>query len=857
MSRNINLLFGSAIGVFLGVSSAFGNPSDPTVVNGSASFEESGPVLNVTNTSGTIIDWNSFSIDQDEVTRFIQESSSSSVLNRVTGGNLSEILGDLQSNGRVFLINPNGLIVGDGAVIDTAGFIGSTLDISNAAFTSGELSFNGNSGTIENRGLIHVSNEGDIALIATSVENSGILRSENGDILLAAGRSVSVSFDGLQNLSFEVHAPANEVVNLGEIVANGGSASLLGGQGSNTGGIELVESDDGRIFLHAADLAAVGGNLSSNGGDIHIEARQVELRQAVLDAGAYGPVGTSSGDISLLGDNVGLFSGTRVDSTGSNGGGTILIGGEQQGRGQTRRSDFVFVDHDASVSANGGVNGDGGTIILFAEDSARVHGQVSARGGLDSGDGGFIETSGLLGLQVSSAPDAGANNGQDGTWLIDPFNIRITSPDDMPFEFVDLDDDDPAISAFSAIGEFAFITNETIVTALDSSEVIIDTGTTGSQGGDITIEAAIVTSTGNDLTFNAARDIFVNAVIDLGEADGATLQFNADQNGDGDGATILGEDDVDFGNTSSPDAFLAASNIEFINGLMLPDSAEPFNLNAEMISVTGGATVSGNSLNLMANEATIDFLTANPVDTVGTNIRGSGDTFVEIGSLTVNAPSDPINQNQIVTLSDAEFVLSGASSIELFPVNEVLDKTLVPDGNLGAINNFFGTAGGSIPGVVFLGSVTNEGVLDIFGDGAIGFGVDEGGNLINDAMLNNNGEINFGGSAVIGIGNAFENGGVVNIVPVSEFGVSGGQSTDIVSISGFFDNFGLLNISAQLDANSLFSSGEIHFESGGILNLFDPGLDSTPFPVNLEIGQSSIISGNGTINLSGELVINW
>ena len=134
MARFTNTFLASIIVFLLGVGSALGNPNDPTVVSGSAHFETAGSEFNVTNTPGAIIDWNSFSIAQDEITRFIQQSSSSAVLNRVTGGNLSEILGDLQSNGRVFLINPNGLIMGDGAIIDTAGFIGSTLNISNDAF---------------------------------------------------------------------------------------------------------------------------------------------------------------------------------------------------------------------------------------------------------------------------------------------------------------------------------------------------------------------------------------------------------------------------------------------------------------------------------------------------------------------------------------------------------------------------------------------------------------------------------------------------------------------------------------------------------------------------------------------------
>ncbi|MDZ4203159.1 MAG: ESPR-type extended signal peptide-containing protein, partial [Gallionella sp.] len=76
------------------------NPMGGSVVSGQASIAASGNVLTVTNTPGTIINWQGFSIGANEVTRFIQQSASSAVLNRVVGNNPSQILGTLQSNGR-------------------------------------------------------------------------------------------------------------------------------------------------------------------------------------------------------------------------------------------------------------------------------------------------------------------------------------------------------------------------------------------------------------------------------------------------------------------------------------------------------------------------------------------------------------------------------------------------------------------------------------------------------------------------------------------------------------------------------------------------------------------------------------
>src|SRR5450755_2600018 len=108
--------------------SASANPTGGTVVSGQASIASSGKTLSITNTPGTIINWQGFSIAPDELTRFIQQSASSAVLNRVIGQDPSSLLGRLQSNGRVFLITPAGIVFGSGARIDVAGLVASTLD---------------------------------------------------------------------------------------------------------------------------------------------------------------------------------------------------------------------------------------------------------------------------------------------------------------------------------------------------------------------------------------------------------------------------------------------------------------------------------------------------------------------------------------------------------------------------------------------------------------------------------------------------------------------------------------------------------------------------------------------------------
>ncbi len=853
MSRNNSIALGTAFGLLLGSGSAFGNPNDPTVVAGSAAFETVGSQLNVTNSNGAIIDWNSFSINQDEVTRFIQESASSAVLNRVTGGSISEILGDLQSNGRVFLINPNGLIVGENASIDTAGFIASTLDISNSDFISGNYEFNGEGGVIDNRGLIHVSGDGDIALIASSVENSGVLRSDNGDILLAAGESVSLSFEDLPNMSFEVQSPTGQATNLGDIIAKGGNAAILANNVNSSGSIELLESADGRIFLQASDTAIVEGRLASAGGDIHIEANQVELHGASLDSGNS----ARGGDISLLGDNVGLFSGTNVSATGQSGGGTVLVGGEQQGRGDTRTSEFVYLDQNASIRSDGGFNGDGGTVILFAENSARINGELTARGGLESGNGGFIETSGLLGFEINSNPDTSAVNGDTGTWLIDPYNITIVSDGGTTGV-----EGGATSGVFTAVSSGATISAEDIANGLENNSIIIDTGVGGDEAGDIDINTAIVVldGTDNSLTFNAANDINVNASVSLGTSGSGVLTFNADSDGDSNGSTVFDGTSFDNGGFDVP--VINAGEINFVNGLTVTGDPtrmiDTFEIVANNISVTGGADVSADLV--LSGNVTIDELNITYRQSIGQALPPifiSGELFMEFSELPPGPPGTPTELN-IGSLN----ILGAVVDDPMFVYTPIIfspsvNLTLTGESNIGLTRQVdpMASLGSS---VIFSGSFTNEGILNFTGGGTFDVGFDAFGFEVSSAGLLNsaNGVINIADGIGFGSNEFFTNDGTFNVLASTD-GMSQG-----VDIFGTANNNGLINIDAgaELRVRTLeLNQGEIHladdFSAPAILNLLDDFDDPmNPLPVDLVVGNGSSITGNGIIDTNGGTV---
>ena len=180
----------------------FANPGGAQVVSGQVSISSNGNVLTITNSPGAIINWASFSINPGELTQFLQQNSSSSVLNRIVGQDPSQIFGALQSNGRVYLINPNGILFGANSRVNVGGLVASSLNISNSDFAAGKLNLSAGStaGSVVNQGSITTPAGGQVYLIAPQVQNNGIITSPQGEVLLAAGHSVQLVDGGDPNV---------------------------------------------------------------------------------------------------------------------------------------------------------------------------------------------------------------------------------------------------------------------------------------------------------------------------------------------------------------------------------------------------------------------------------------------------------------------------------------------------------------------------------------------------------------------------------------------------------------------------------------------------------------------------------
>ncbi|MDY0302094.1 MAG: filamentous hemagglutinin N-terminal domain-containing protein, partial [Trichlorobacter sp.] len=306
-------------------------PTNPQVIHGTANIQTSGTMMNITNSPNAIINWGSFSIAANETARFIQQSANSNVLNRVTGGDPSRIFGALQSNGRVFLINQNGILIGANARIDVAGLVASTLNLSNQDFLAGKMQFGDGTpgGKLENQGMITTPEGGQVYLIAPDVTNKGTITAPNGDLLLAAGKEVLLVEKTTPEIAYVVSAPEDQAINLGTIAADVGRVGMYGSVVRNSGKIsaDSATSTGGKIYLRAtkkielAETSSISANGVKGGEIIAMTAQngvvtgELTARGSITAKGdgsknSGGFVETSAGKLDLHGVQINTNGGT-------------------------------------------------------------------------------------------------------------------------------------------------------------------------------------------------------------------------------------------------------------------------------------------------------------------------------------------------------------------------------------------------------------------------------------------------------------------------------------------------------------------------------------------------------------------
>jgi filamentous hemagglutinin family protein len=505
-----------AVALALAAPHAFAAPVGHTVVAGDIQVTQPNAQTMVI-TQGSekaIVNWRGFSIAAGETVQFVQPTSSSVALNRVTSSAApSEIFGRLSANGKVFLVNPSGVMFGKGASVDVGGLVASTLDIADDDFLGGRYAFadsSGRAGAVRNEGRLAASERGTIALLGGQVSNEGTVTARLGTVGLAAGGKVTLDFNGDGLTRIVVDA-----ARINALVENGGA----------------IISDGGQVTMTARAVSAIADTVVRQQGVVQATALVERNGRIVLDGGTEGKVeltgtidatgrgtGQRGGEVALLGRDIHLGASAAIDASGDTGGGSVLVGGDYRGANPLApHAASTTMAAGAAIRANALGNGPGGKVILWSDGITSAHGSASANGGAQGGNGGIVETSGrtldLAGMHVT----AGAARGAPGTWLLDPGDILI---------------DEPSAASISD-------------SLNNSTNVTVSTRDAGSGGpGDILVNASIEKTAGADTTLllEASRDITVNRdvrIASLGSAGGLHVHFNADWDNSGGGAVAL------------------------------------------------------------------------------------------------------------------------------------------------------------------------------------------------------------------------------------------------------------------------------------------------------------------------------
>ena len=797
-------------GMLLGTSGlCLATPGEGTVTAGAGSINTNGSTTTINQTSDKLaLNWQSFNIGPGETVRFVQPGSASIALNRVIGSDPSAIYGTLSANGKVFLINPNGVLFGSTAQVNVGGLVASTLNLSNGDFLSGDYTFSGNSGSVINQGSIRASDGGYVALLGSQVTNEGVIIANRGTVALGAGNQITLDFNGDALISLAVDQAA-----LSALAENKQLATL--------------QADGGQVIMTAKAADALAGTVVNNSGQIRARSISNVNGEIILDGGINGMVansgaldasgksaGETGGTVKVLGNTVSLNDGSQVDVSGNSGGGTALIGGNFQGRGPEYNATRTTVAAGTTVNADAITDGNGGQVAVWADDTTEFHGSITARGGATGGDGGRVETSGFKFLNVTGGVNAGAPRGERGSWLLDPTYANI--------------------DAATAASIMTSLNNDTNVSVTNWH-------------GDITVASALSWTTGATLFFGGSNNapevynLYINAPI-TATSGGLTLMNIAN-------ATATAS--IDVGMFSLKDYLNYHPVWRQINASLPGFTARDFSIGggATFIRALGGDGTAGNPYRLadiygVQSIGSYDmnakaYVLANNIPAAITstwNPNGSDgySGFAPIGTDTYKFSGVFDGGNYTI---DGLYVNTGISNAGLFAV--VNGATIR---NIGLTNvNITGSANvGGLAGYLTDGSVTNAYVTGSVSGSGSGFGV---GGLIGEswnASITNS----YNGATVSSSSNDMVGGLVGNNSTASNI-MNSYSTGNVTGTSQAAKVGGLVGYNNSAAITGSYSTGSVNgaFYTGGLVGWDNLGTITNSYHVTGTVTSSRYAGG--------------
>ena len=734
-----------------------------------------------------------FGLNQGQIANFLSNPNIQNILGRVTGGDASVINGLIQvtgGNSNLFLMNPAGIVFGSDASLNVpAAFTATTANgiwMGNSWFnavgnndyaaltgTPNSFAFLNNSGAIINAGNLSVGQGQGITLLGGIVINTGTISAPGGTITVGAvpgSQLVQISQEG-SLLSVQLPVESQSALNPATVTPVSLPQLLTGKIGTVATGVTV---ENGVVKLTASQTPIPLG------------------AGTAIVSGTLTTASTNPSTINVLGNKVGLI-GANLDASGTTGGGTILVGGDYQGKGTVPTAQSTYVSPDSVLKADALTRGNGGKVIVWADGNTRFAGTISAKGGVENGNGGFVETSGKTTLDVNGGQaDASAPSGQAGTWLLDPTDITIINGGSGSLTGGVFDP--PTTSTISPT---------TIQNALNAGTNVSITTASGTGGnGDITLANSINQMGGGAASLTLTGRRFANpgnTTISMTSTGGLTFnlnQVNPEANAptssvqsaiNAIGSTVNGPRTINLGAGTYSGSTLSITKALTLNG-----------------AGAGSTILSGNNarrvLNITSNTATVNLNALTITQgTVSADPNGGG--ISKAGSGTLNVSNSTLSGNSAGQYGGGIYINGGTTTIS----NSTLS------------GNSASQFGGGIYINAGTATISNS---TLSGNSASGFG---------------GGIRNFGGTAIISnstlSGNSASQGGGIGIgggtTTISNSTLSGNVASQG---GGIYINAGTTTISnSTLSGNSASSSG------GGIYNIAPPQFISL---------RNSIIAGN-------------
>ena len=659
------------------------------------------------NTDRAVIRWDVMDQQSNNTLTFVQ-TRDESVLNQASGITASVFRGMVRCGGSCIFANEAGITFADGSYIDAGrefSSVGGVVD--EDAFRSGLLHASDINGEVHNFGEIHA---GAAMLIGARISNGGDIYIADGSLTAIVGNEIWVTE---HDSNVVIHATIPELTgvashggefdelpaidNSGTIDARAGTVRMLAGDL-----LSFAIRNTGTIKAREISLDAGDGGLVEVSGDSLLDATNSE----------EGGVG---GSIKVLGDYVAITDNAVLDASGHSGGGEVLVGGDRGGADGTRTSQGTYVGKNTTLRADATHAGDGGKVVIWSDKTTRSYGWISARGGVLSGDGGFVETSGLEYLDVTNSPlvHARSGNAEDrgGEWLLDPFNVDIVDTcagDCLGDELEEEASYDPDLIFNATVSsetdggvseiEVGLIKN----VLLTGSNVTITTEGAGNDEGDdlgdinfiadLTFDDTdgVLPSTEATFTLLAANNITVDGTVDN---DASDLTLNLDLRANAEQPEL--------------DAADGARDNEYFGDLTLNNELNTgggsVSLSGVNVTLNDAITTDGGSAFVLAEggdailDSTIDTTRSDPDET------GGAVTVAALARVTAEVPPDPDDDPMAddvlggnIRASKDSVIRSGGGSVNVSAGNDLFSRRDDAFGGNIFFNGTVESGGGSI-----------------------------------------------------------------------------------------------------------------------------------------------------------------